>query len=192
MLLQLLLMVVEAVFGFFTMMLLARFLMQWTRAPFRNPLGKFVIAVTDGLVRPMRRLIPNPFRFDLSTLLLAWLTQALFLGFAFSLSGAIVALSATALGVLGLLAVIEILRLTLYLVVGAVVVAAALSWINPYSPVAPLFDALANPFLAPVRRHLPLVGGVDLSPLVVLLVLQLLLTVVGWARAAAVPLFAGA
>ncbi len=189
MLTQLFLMVVEAVFGFFSMMLLARFLMQMTRAPFRNPLGRFVIAVTDGLVRPVRRILPNPFNFDLASLLLAWILQAMFLGFAFGLAGAIDSMSTKALGVVSLLAIIETVRLTVYLMVGAVVVAAALSWINPYSPVAPLFDALVQPLLAPFRRRLPTVGGVDVSPLLVLLLLQVVLALVGWARAAVAAQF---
>ncbi len=190
MLLQLLLMAVEAVFGFFTMMLMARFLMQWTRAPFRNPLGRFVIAVTDGAVRPLRRFLPNPFSFDLSSLVLAWLSQFLFLGFAFGASGAISAVTPAAVGALALLAAVEVVRLTIYILVGAVVIAAALSWINPYSPVAPLFDTLTHPFLAPFRRIVPLIGGVDLSPLVLLLVLQMLLAILGWGRQAVLPLFA--
>jgi YggT family protein len=183
MLQQLLLMLVEAVFGFFTMMLLARFLMQWTRAPFRNPLGRMVVAVTDGVVRPLRRIIPGLFGLDLPSLLLAWLCQLMFLAFAFGIAGAIVSVTPQAVGVLALMAWLETFRLALYIVVAAVVVTAALSWIAPYSPVAPLFAALAQPFLAPLQRRMKPVGGVDLSPLVLLLALQMLLAVIGWGRA---------
>jgi YggT family protein len=187
---QLLLMLVEAVFGFFTMMLLARFLMQWTRAPFRNPLGRLVVAVTDGVVRPLRRIIPGLFGLDLPSLLLAWLCQLMFLALAFGISGAIVSVTPQAIGVLALMAVFETIRLALYIVVAAVVVAAALSWIAPYSPVAPLFTALAQPFLTPLQRRMKPIGGVDLSPLVLLLALQMLLAVIGWGRAALGPLLA--
>jgi YggT family protein len=64
-----------------------------------------------------------------------------------------------------------------------------LSWINPYSPVAPLFNALVQPMLAPFRRRIPTVGGVDVSPLLVLLLLQVILALVGWARAAVAAQF---
>ncbi len=190
MLMQLLLMLVEAVFGFFTMMLLARFLMQWARAPFRNPLGRLVVAVTDGAVRPLRRFIPGLFGLDLPSLLLAWLCQLMFLAFAFGIAGEFVSVTAQAIGVLALIALLETLRLALYIVVAAVVITAALSWIAPDSPVAPLFFSLARPFLSPLQRRIKPVGGVDLSPLVLLLGLQMLLAVVGWARAALGPLLA--
>jgi YggT family protein len=190
MLLQLLLMLVEAVFGFFTMMLLARFLMQWTRAPFRNPLGHLVVAITDGVVRPLRRVIPGLFGLDLPSLLLAWLCQLMFLTFAFGIAGALVSVTPQVIAVLALIALLETIRLVLYIVVAAVVITAALSWIAPYSPVAPLFAALAHPFLSPLQRHMKPIGGVDLSPLILLLVLQMLLAIIGWSRAALVPLLA--
>jgi YggT family protein len=88
------------------------------------------------------------------------------------------------------MALLETIRLALYIVVAAVVITAALSWIAPDSPVAPLFGSLARPFLSPLQRRIKPVGGVDLSPLVLLLGLQMLLAVVGWGRAALGPLLA--
>jgi YggT family protein len=188
MLLDLLLMVLQTVLGFFSTMLLARFFMQWTRAPFRNPLGQFVVAITDPALRPLRRWVPNPFNFDAGSLLLAWLTQAVFIAVAYGFSGALHTLSAQSAAAIALLALVETTRLALYVLVGAVLISAALSWINPGAPLAPVFDAVTRPFLAPFRRRIPLVGGVDLSPLVLLLLLQVALAILNSARFAAVPL----
>jgi YggT family protein len=184
---QLLLMLVEAVTGFFSVMLLARFLMQWTRAPFRNPLGRFVVAVTDVAVKPLRRVVPGLFGLDLPSLLLAWLCQLSFLLVAVGLAGAFATLTAPAIGLLGLRALLDTIHLAIYLVIAAILAAAVLSWVAPESPAMPVFAALAGPFLRPLQRRLPAVGGVDLSPLVALLLLQMLLKVIGWAGAGLGP-----
>ena len=174
MLAQLLYQILDWLCGFFTLALLARFIMQWTRASFRNPLGTFVVAVTDWAVKPARRFVPSAFGIDLPSLLLAWLTQALFHGLVFALSGA--AILPSAFGGVALLAAISVLRVGIYLLMGVVIVSALLSWINPHAPLAPVINTVARPFLRPVQRVIPLVGGVDLSPVVLLLALQILLT----------------
>lgn len=169
---QLLSQILDWVCGFFTMALLARFLMQWTRAPFRNPIGEFVIALTDWAVKPARRLIPSAYGMDLPSLLLAWLTQVIFQSMFYVLGGMPeLAIS----GAVALLALIEVLRVGVYLLMGVVIVSALLSWVNPYAPLAPVFNVMARPFLRPLQNLIPLIGGVDLSPMVLLLILQVLL-----------------
>lgn len=194
MLAQLLYQILDWLCGFFTMALLARFLMQWARAPFRNPLGQFVVAITDWVVKPARRLIPGAFGWDLPSLLLAWLTQLIFHGLVFVLGGAAHLESGfmlTAVGWLALLAVLGVLRMALYLLTGVVLIAALLSWINPHAPLAPLLNALARPFLSPIQRLIPPIGGIDLSPMVLLLALQILLNVLAAMRSSMIPFFAG-
>ena len=180
MLTQLLYQVFDWLFGFLTMALLARFLMQWARAPFRNPLGAFVIAITDWAVKPTRRLIPSAFGWDMPSLLLAWLMQLIFHGLVLTLSSSVLSVAEVipaALGGLALLAVVDVIRTALYLLTGVVIISALLSWINPYAPMAPIFNQVARPFLNPIQRVIPPIGGVDLSPMVLLLALQLLLSV---------------
>ena len=194
MLTQLLYQVFDWLFGFFTMALLARFLMQWARAPFRNPLGAFVIAITDWAVKPTRRLIPSAFGWDLPSLLLAWLLQLIFHGLVFSLSGSAQITSGfipAAVGWLALLAVVEVMRTALYLLTGVVIISALLSWINPYAPLAPVFNLIARPFLQPIQRVIPPIGGIDLSPMVLLLVLQILLSVLATAQRGLFPFIIG-
>ncbi len=176
MLSNLLLQILDWACGFFTLALLARVLMQWTRAPFRNPLGEFIMAVTDWAVRPARRFIPSAYGMDLPSLLLAWLMQVIYLGIINALSGF---LGLSVAGAVLLLGLVEVLRAGIHLLMGVVIVSALLSWVNPYAPLAPLFNILAQPFLRPLQRVIPPIGGVDLSPMALLLILQVLLTVLG-------------
>jgi len=85
-------------------------------------------------------------------------------------------------GVLAGLALVDLLRFSVYLLVFAVIVQVVLSWVNPYSPVAPVFNAMTRPFMRPLRRIVPPIGNVDLSPLVLLLILQVLLVPLAYLR----------
>jgi YggT family protein len=168
---------VDTVVAFFVFVLLARFHFQWLRVPFRNPVGEFVLATTSWLVVPARRVIPGLAGLDLPTLLLAWVLQALGLW----AQAAIVGAEPGALAVAAI-ALVDMLRYSLYILVFAVVVQALMSWINPYTPMAPVFDALTRPFLRPLRRVVPLAGNVDLTPLILLLILYVLLIMVNHLR----------
>jgi YggT family protein len=187
MLLQILLFVLDSVCGFMTLALLARFAMQWARAPFRNPLGQFILAVTDWMLRPVRRLIPGLFGLDMASLFLAWLWQVAYQGIALGLTGLFAAVSLAPTFVVALLAVLEVAKIGLYLVIGVVIVSAVFSWVNPYAPLAGVFDTLTRPLLRPFRRFIPPVGGVDLSPLALLLVLQIALFVIASLRQGVMP-----
>lgn len=176
---------VEVAASLLVFLLLARFHFQWLRVPLRNPLGEFVVATTDWLVQPARRLVPGLSGLDLATLAAAWLVQALALWALHSLRGWEAGdSSGAAAALLAALAFVDLVRYSLYLLVFAVIVQAVLSWVNPYSPVAPFFEALTRPFLRPLRRLVPLVANVDLSPLVLLVLLQLLLIPLAHLRAA--------
>ena len=169
----------QTLFHLFVLAALLRFYMQALRAPFRNPVAQFVAALTDFAVKPLRRVIPGLMGLDLASFLLAWLAEFVLLvllylikyGTAMPPGGALWVL----LSVLLLLALVWLLRLSVYLLIGAVFIQAILSWFNPYHPIAPFFDALTRPFLKPLRRFIPLVGGVDLSGLVMLIICQLIL-----------------
>jgi len=156
---------------------LARVWMQWSRAPLRSPVGRFVAALTDWAVLPLRRFVPGLWGIDLAGVLAAWLAQLAFFAAMVALTGA--AGGDGAFAAIPWVAVIAVLRLFIYLLMGVVIIAAVLSWINPYSPFRGFFDTLARPLVSPVRRVLPLLGGVDLSPLVVILLLQAVLIVLG-------------
>jgi len=163
---------VDTVFAFFVLLLLARFHFQWLRVPFRNPVGEFVLATTSWLVMPVRRVIPGLAGLDTATLLLAWLLQCL----AIWIKAAIVGAEPSLLAIAGI-ALLDLLRLSLYLLVFAIIVQVIFSWINPYAPMAPVFNAMTAPFLRPLRRFIPPLGNVDLTPLVLLVLIQILLIV---------------
>lgn len=171
---------VDVVAGFFVYTLLARFHFQWLRVPFRNPLGEFIVAVTNWMVAPARRVVPSLAGLDLASLLLAFAFQC----------AAIWALAAIAgaqpePGRLSALAAVTLLRYSLHILVFAIIVQAVLSWVNPYNEMAGIFNAVTRPFLAPIRRFVPAMGGIDLSPLVLLVILQLLFIPVDHLQAAA-------
>ena len=174
---------VDAVASFFVFVLLARFHFQWLRVPFRNPIGEFVLATTSFMVLPVRRVIPGLAGLDLATLFLAWLVQGISLWIQMEIIGADV--SALALAAM---AAVDLLRYSLYILIFAVIVQAVLSWVNPYTPVGPAFDIINRPFLRPLRRFIPPLGGVDLTPLVLLVILQVLLFPIGALRVAAATL----
>lgn len=167
---------IETAAGLFTVALLLRFLLQWARAAQRSPIADFVNALTNFAVRPARRIIPGFRGLDLATLVLAWLTQFIQLALVLQIAGGAMRMTAVpAIAALALLAAAMVLRLLLYMIIVIVIVQAVLSWVNPYSPVAPLLNALTRPLLRPFQRRIPPVANVDLSPLFVIIVCQLIL-----------------
>ena len=181
---------VDVVAGFFVYLLLARFHFQWLRVPFRNPIGTFIVALTDWIVRPARRMIPGLAGLDLATLVCAWLVQTLALWALFSLKSSDAAAAASgALPLLAMLAAFDLVRYSLYILIFALLVQVVLSWLNPHSPVAPIFSAMTRPFLAPIRRFVPPIANFDLSPLVLLVVLQAVLIALAHLRGTAMHWF---
>src|SRR5882757_1035060 len=122
MFMQSLLFVIQSVADIFAMTLLARFAMQWGRVSFRNPLGQFVIAVTDWVVRPARKMIPGLFGVDMASLLLAWLVEAMYIGLVLGLSGLPLAHGAMVAGTIALVATVETARLMLHLLFGVIII----------------------------------------------------------------------
>ncbi|MBN9461340.1 MAG: YggT family protein [Burkholderiales bacterium] len=152
--------------------------LNWLGFGARNPIGQFVIAITDWLVLPLRSLLPatrkNARSIDWASLLGALLLSVtLAIVWVLMFGGQ---RHAPAFGAVVLLAVFWLLKWTLWLLTVLVLLLAVLSWVNPHAPIAPTVDALTRPFLAPIRRVVPLVGGVDLSPLLLILIVQVLLT----------------
>ena len=162
----------------FAIAVLLRFMMQLFRVPFRNPFAQFVVALTDFAVKPLRRVVPGVFGLDWACLLLAFLVELLVVlsgywldGFPFALAGA--GVWPVMLG----LALVRLFTLAVYLVIGITLVSAVLSWVNPHTPLMPVAQALSEPFLRPIRRFVPLIANVDLSPIVLFILCQLVLMV---------------
>ena len=176
---------VNTVCGLFVVALLLRFYLQWARASYRNPLSEFLQALTDFMVRPARRLIPGLWGLDLATFALAWLVQAVELAIVLQIRGhAYPPEAGLAIMALVLLALVLLARIGLYIVIIAVIVQVVLSWVSPYHPLMPLANSMTRPFLRVFQRRIPPIGNVDLSPLFLLVMIQLLLMLpVAWAEA---------
>lgn len=165
----------DVVFGLFTYALLLRFAMQVLRAPFRNPLGQAVIALTDWIVKPLRRVVPGWKGIDWASLLATFLVQFLWL-LSYSLLFGGFDLFGIGVAFLLVATLIALLKAALWLLIIVVFVQAILTWFAPDGPLSGLLNALTFPFLRPIRRILPPIGGtLDLSPLVVIVIAQLLL-----------------
>jgi len=157
--------------------LLLRLYLSWLRIGGRNPLFQLSWALTEWLVKPFRVLLPGRPRIDWPCVVAAVVVALAFLLLQ-HLTGIGVALDWSLLvaQVLGLL-----LKWALYMLMVLVIIYVLLSLINPHAPLFPTFDLLTRPLLAPIRRVLPLLGGFDLSPIVFLIVVQILLLILTWA-----------
>jgi YggT family protein len=182
---------IDVFFGLFTYTLLMRLVMQLMRAPFRNPLGQAVMALTDWIVKPLRKVLPGFRGIDWATVIAALVFQFAWLlalqltfGRGFTLLGPGIAF-------LLLATVIALVKAMLWLLIVVVFAQAILSWVAPDGPLAGVLNALTFPVLRPVRRVVPPIGGtLDLSPLIVIVVAQLMLmTIVPWLESGATRLF---
>ena len=162
---------------------LLRLYMQYQRIPMSvrsgNPLAKFIFALTDWLVLPLRRVIPSVGRWDMASLVGAFLVQLAQFVILWALTG----MTASMLSVV-VLAAFGLVRMAISGMTGLVIIYAILSWVQSHSVGADFLERLVMPVLIPIRRVVPLVGGIDLSPLVLLLILQVAGIVLGSIQAA--------
>lgn len=172
---QALIYVLDTVLSLFVLAVLTRFYAQALRAPFRNPIADFVVSLTDFAVKPMRKVIPSAMGLDTASLLVAWIAEIVLQVVTYALVSPQALLSPGFWPTILILALFKLLKLSIYLLMGVVIIQAVLSWFSPYHPIRPFFDALSRPFLRPIQRIVPLVGNVDLSPLVLWIALQVIL-----------------
>lgn len=156
---------------FLSILLLMRFFMQFFRVSFSNQIGTFVVQLTNWAVLPLRKVVPGVFGLDLSSLLPAYLLQVIVLFAAVALqAGPDLPFALILIG--GLRA---LLRTSIYLLIGLLILQAVLSWVNPYSPISRPINQITQVFLGPIRRVVPPIANIDLSPLVAILLLQVVL-----------------
>ncbi len=166
---------INAVVGFYLLVVLLRFVFQLLRVEFHNPVSQFIVVLTAPPLRVLRRFVPGFGGIDLSSLLLALA----------------VALAKVALiGLIGgfrlepvsmvVIAVADILETIVYIFIFATIARAILSWFQQggYHPVARILEALTEPLLAPLRRLVPPIGGLDFAPFVLIILLSLALKLI--------------
>lgn len=169
----------EAILGLLTIAFLLRFYFQLTRASFSHPFAQMIVTVTNFAVKPLRRVIPSLGKIDLTTLLLAYISQYILNLLTLLLKGfpLFVAGNAIWLVMLGV-ALLGVIEISISIFLYAVLIQAVMSWVNPHTPVAPFLNSLTAPVLKPFRRYVPPAGNFDLSPLVFIILAQLLLTTI--------------
>ncbi len=161
--------VIKLFFGFFIFTLIVRFIMQLVRADYSNPVGSFIVKVTNPALKPLRRFIPGLWGIDLSSLVLVFVVQALEIILVNMLPGRkLPDISNIVLLTIGHVADTVI---TLYFISVFVVVIA--SWIiqGSYNPVLNLIYQIIEPLMRPIRRIIPPMSGLDLSPLIAIAIL---------------------
>ena len=152
---------------------LLRMFMRWRAMSMANPVGRFVQALTDWLVLPLQRILPPSNRVDAASLLAAWLFKLL----QYAALMALLGMSRWAL--LPVLALLGVARLATSVATAVILVASIFSWMQNRTAISDVFERLSAPLLAPLRRVVPLVGGVDLTPVLALVVLQVLAMALG-------------
>ncbi|HEY8354379.1 MAG TPA: YggT family protein [Methylophilaceae bacterium] len=166
----------HTILGLFTIALLLRFYLQLTNAPFHNPVSQTVIALTNFVVRPARRFVPGWRGLDLSTLLLSCLSQFLLhLGLLLTRDFPLFVAGYTAWFALLGLALAGVIKYSIYIFLYAVILQAILSWFHQQTLIGPVLQALTRPVMRPVQSIMPRLNGVDLTPLVIFIIAELIL-----------------
>ena len=162
---------VETLFGLYILAVMLRFLLQWVRADFYNPISQFLVKATNPPLLPLRRVIPGWMGIDLAAVVLMLVLQCLEWLMIAALRG--VSLS---LGALLVLSVAKLLSLLLDVFLFAILIQVVLSWVSPgtHNSATALLYRLTEPLLGPARRMIPPMGGLDFSPIAVLVGIQLL------------------
>ena len=147
-----------------------RFVLQWIRADVRNPLTQFILRVTNPLVIPVRRVVPSISGIDTATVVVVLLLEILATAVLIQLA----CVGSTDPGQVILIAILRLIHLLLRIYLVVILVYVVLSWISPgtYNPAANLLAAIAEPVLQPIRRLIPPIAGLDLSPLFAIIGIQ--------------------
>ncbi|WP_326536478.1 YggT family protein [Pseudorhodoferax sp.] len=165
MLYQIFSLLLEVIAGLLGSACLLRLYMQHQRIPFGNPIGNLVFALSDWLVLPLRKVLRPVGRWDMASLVGAFLLKLAQYFLLWLMTGG-------ALIVVPVMAVFGVIGLVIYGLTGLLIVYAILSWVQAQSPLYDVIARLVAPPLRPLRRMVPLVGGMDLTPLILLVLLQ--------------------
>ncbi len=168
--------VVETLLSLALFVVLARLLLQWTRADFRNPLCQAVVRITNPLILPLRRVLPPIGKLDTASVIAVLFVATVDVGCIYALHGVGVP------GPLGWIRMVltEIARTLLWTYLYAIFLYALLSLIAPggYSPLQSVLTTLCEPVLRPIRRLIPTVAGLDLSPMWVIIAIYAILILI--------------
>ena len=164
--------ILQTIGSFYLLIVLLRFILQLVRADFYNPLSQFIVRATHPLLKPLRRIIPSLGGLDLASLVLALIVQYVLMALTVMLMGVGVGDPLLIL----VWSLIGVTALLLKVFFFALIISVILSWVaqGTHNPAALLVNQICEPLLMPIRRILPNLGGLDLSPIVAFLILNLL------------------
>jgi YggT family protein len=164
--------ILQTIGSFYLLIVLLRFILQLVRADFYNPLSQFIVRATHPLLKPLRRIIPSIGGLDLASLVLALIVQFVLMALTLMLMGVGVGDPLLIL----VWSIIGVTALLLKVFFFALIISVILSWVaqGTHNPAALLINQICEPLLAPIRRILPNLGGLDLSPIVAFLILNLI------------------
>lgn len=167
--------IINAVAQLYLFVLLLRLLLPWLGADFRNPIAQAILKITSPVIVPLRRVIPPFGRVDTATVLVAYIIQYLLILvilLIYDRSAGFLEIAVTA--------AVDLVLLTLRLFVFAIIIRVILSWIAPgsYNPATAIIHTLTDRILAPFRRIIPSLGGLDLSPLAAIILITAVTIVV--------------
>ncbi|MFA6053120.1 MAG: YggT family protein [Methylobacter sp.] len=162
--------VIDSLFSLYILAVLLRFLLQWCGANFYNPISQFLVKVTHPPLRILRRFVPPIGKIDTSSLILVLSLQMLADFSILMLKGVTISI-----GSLTILSLTQLISLLINIFIYSVFARAILSWLNPgaFSSASSILDSLTEPLLGICRKFIPDLGGIDLSPLAALMILQL-------------------
>ena len=160
---------VETLFGLYILVVMLRFLLQWVRADFYNPLSQFIVRATQLPLVPLRRVLPAAGGIDTASVVLLVALQFAELWIVTGILG-----QRAPAGALLVFSIAELLRLGINVFLFSILIQVVMSWINPgaWNPLLNVVHSLNEPLLAPARRLIPPMGGLDLSPIAVMVALQ--------------------
>ncbi len=163
--------VIDTIAGLFAGFLLLRFWMQVQRVRPPMALAQAIFQITDWMIQPLRRVVPGFRGYDWASLVGAFLVALLAMTLDYLL------VNSLPLASIFILALFRLVQWVFYGLMAILILEAIFSWVNPHAPLAPFIRALNDPILNPLRRILPSLGGIDFSPLVAIIVLQILIRV---------------
>lgn len=168
---------IKTILDFLAANFLLRFYLQRIQAPYQNPLSHSVIAMTNFAIKPLRRIIPSRGKIDTSSLLAAFLSQ-LILYSTLAVSGNLPLISTfSKSAILLLFSLVGLVKISLYLVMIVLTVYVILGWVAPHNPISEVLNTMTKPMLKTVRKYVPPVNFLDLSPLIVGILAQIALIV---------------
>ena len=162
---------IHTLFGLYLIAIMLRVLLQLTRADFYNPVSQFLVKVTNPPLIPLRRVIPGFMGIDFAAIVLMIVLKAVEIFLIVLIKGVSIKISG-----LVVLSIAELLRLLINVYFFTILIQVIISWVNPgtYNPAVSLLYSINEPLLSRARRIIPPISGFDLSPIVVIILLQLI------------------